>query len=279
MLDSFCVDNDEEELEEESSAMLPEEDVLSPVCLPPGRRTRRGGLVRQDAKTNGRARKRIIIQPDSSDSDAASPVKKPSPSILEVSSVPTAASTSGTSSFSQSREERLEKQRVKKEEFRRTMATGAASTSVPSSDRFVVPSAIASNAATSRVLISSRQVSTAGQIISSLQVKHKCQTHVCSFPVADFVVSPQLGVLRKLHSGQLIVLSVFRSFVLKPLLCFPPLSLSFYCLNLAVLISCRFHQWEQSLPTARADPPSSVAVRQAVLDRGGGQGSIAGRQI
>ena len=53
------------------------------------------------------------------------------------------------------------------------------------------------------LLISSRQVATTTQVISSLQVKHRCLTHVCSFDVADFVLSSQLGVIRKLHSGKL----------------------------------------------------------------------------
>lgn len=52
------------------------------------------------------------------------------------------------------------------------------------------------------MLISSRQVATTTQVISSLQVKYRCATHVCSFEVADFVVSSQLGVIRKLHSGR-----------------------------------------------------------------------------
>lgn len=52
------------------------------------------------------------------------------------------------------------------------------------------------------MLISSRQVATTTQVISSLQVKHRCATHVGSFEVADFVLSCQLGVIRKLHSGE-----------------------------------------------------------------------------
>ena len=51
------------------------------------------------------------------------------------------------------------------------------------------------------LLVSSRQVATTTQVISSLQVRHGARTHVCSFDVADFVVSSQLGVIRKLHSG------------------------------------------------------------------------------
>lgn len=53
------------------------------------------------------------------------------------------------------------------------------------------------------LLVSSRQLTTTTQVISSLQVKHRCLTHVCSFDVADFVLSSQLGVIRKLHSGKL----------------------------------------------------------------------------
>ena len=52
------------------------------------------------------------------------------------------------------------------------------------------------------LLVSSRQVATSTQVISSLQVKYRCATHVCSFDVADFVLSSQLGVIRKLHSGK-----------------------------------------------------------------------------
>lgn len=52
------------------------------------------------------------------------------------------------------------------------------------------------------LLVSSRQVATTTQVISSLQVKYRCATHVCSFDVADFVLSSQLGVIRKLHSGK-----------------------------------------------------------------------------
>lgn len=207
MMDSFCVDSDEVE---ESSPLLDDEGevtTLNPsIPSPSGMRLtrRRAGNKAIPTKTS---RKRIIRQPDSSDSDvAASPIKisstsqeqepSPSTSVLEVS-------ISNGSSFSLSREERLEKQRQKQEEFRRSRMTTINNniSTVPATDRFVPP---APPSPSRRVLISSRQVATAGQIISTLQVKHRCLTHVCSFNIADFVVSPQLGVLRKLHSGQLV---------------------------------------------------------------------------
>ena len=40
---------------------------------------------------------------------------------------------------------------------------------------------------------------------------YKCLTHVCSFDVADFVLSSQLGVVRRLHSG-LVLCFFFLSF-------------------------------------------------------------------
>ena len=217
MMDSFCVDSDEVE---ESSPLLDEDDevttLIPSVPSPAGmRRTRRQAGKAIPTKTS---RKRIIRQPDSSDSDVAvSPIKmptvsqeqepSPSTSVLEVS-------ISNSSSFALTREERLEKQRQKQEEFRRSRTTMNNNnnniSSVPATDRFVPP---APPSPSSRVLISSRQVATAGQIISTLQVKHRCLTHVCSFNIADFVVSPQLGVLRKLHSGQLATLNMYEPII------------------------------------------------------------------
>ena len=91
-------------------------------------------------------------------------------------------------------------------------ASCSSSTSSASNSRAASCSSSASSSSTSSatplspprtLLISSRQVATTTQVISSLQVKHRCLTHVCSFDVADFVLSSQLGVIRKLHSGKL----------------------------------------------------------------------------
>lgn len=239
MIDSFCVESDEVD---ESALLCGDEEVslMTPQpSLPDKRRRTRANNhnrapppaknpVRNNNNNNGQvgngARKRIVLQPDSSDdSETPSPPKvfkvpSPPPAVLDLSG---SSGSSGTPpSFSLSREERLERQRQKQEAFRRSMAAknnagSSGTSSVPSSDRSSIPSVTVSAApapapansaapsgAASRVLISSRQVSTAGQIISTLQVKFRCPTHVCSFNVADFVVSPQLGVLRKLHSGE-----------------------------------------------------------------------------
>ena len=245
-IDSFCVDSDEVEEsalgedDDEESMMLPTSHRPAPPIL--DRRERRqqrpnnAPVARSNGSNGGRSRKRIICPTESSDSET-SPPKVPAAKVAPTSAVPAAvpscstwpvhnvsSSSSTPPSFSMSREERLERQRQKQEEFRRTVMVAkdnvgtATSSSVPLSDRSTagallvgVSSAAAAAAhrtnpsggsSSTRVLISSRQVSTAGQVISTLQVKFQCATHVCSFNVADFVVSPQLGVLRKMHSGE-----------------------------------------------------------------------------
>lgn len=235
-LDSFCVDSDE---------ALEESTWNEPSVIQPETRMRRAKEKAMDKgkrpnlATNGRRRKRIVFEDSSSDeSEAAPPPKKtakPSEDLDRIVAkerikIPVPQSRPDPAAVA----ERPVKQEGNKTNFGRPIGT-----TVPLTDRVVLPAVFSShNNGTSvsntcpktatngasvlpsssssaidisnqatlspprTMLISSRQVATTTQVISSLQVKHRCATHVGSFEVADFVVSCQLGVIRKLHSGE-----------------------------------------------------------------------------
>lgn len=226
-LDSFCVDSDE---------ALEESTWNEPSVIQPETRMRRAKEKAMDkgkrpnVATNGRRRKRIVFEDSSSDeSEAAPPPKKtakPSEDLDRIVAkerikIPVPQSRPDPAAVA----ERPVKQEENKTNFGRPIGT-----TVPLTDRVVLPAVFSShNNGTSvsklpssssssssaiditnqatlspprTMLISSRQVATTTQVISSLQVKHRCATHVGSFDVADFVVSCQLGVIRKLHSGE-----------------------------------------------------------------------------
>lgn len=184
MLDSFCVDSDEMEHEEDvvddSESILLDETAVTPVRArrPP---RRRAPILMTGVRTdNGRARKRIISHPDSSsDSDVAttSPAKVSALAASKQQETPTSPvisqrvgpppTSATTTSFAMSKEERLKKQREKQEEFRRNINAARQSSSngtVPMSDRAAVPNVSvvstpsANTSLSVRLLISSRQM-------------------------------------------------------------------------------------------------------------------------
>ncbi|XP_032791668.2 Fanconi anemia group M protein homolog [Daphnia magna] len=233
--DSFCVDSDDAEKLEKTTK---DKSPLTQLPTRAARiRAQRIQLNRQRSTSAVvRPRKRIAYVDSSSDeSDAGPPPKK---SIKSETSVAPQRTTLGLNSATNkgppNRVELPTKPEDKKDTFRRAINE---TSMVPATDRAVflptagssgaimknpirvessssascssvssssVTSSIASNpvplSPPRTLLISSRQVATTTQIISTLQVKHRCATHVCSFDVADFVLSSQLGVVRKLHS-------------------------------------------------------------------------------
>ncbi|KAI9552091.1 hypothetical protein GHT06_022428 [Daphnia sinensis] len=233
--DSFCVDSDDAEQLEKTTK---EESPLTQLPTRAARiRAQRIQLNRQRSTSAAvRPRKRIAYVDSSSDeSDAGPPPKK---SIKSETSVAPQRTTHGLNSATNkgppNRVQLPTKPDDKKDTFHRAINV---TSMVPATDRAVfLPTAgssgaimknpitiesnssascssVSSNSVTSSMastpaplspprtlLISSRQVATTTQIISTLQVKHRCATHVCSFDVADFVLSSQLGVIRKLHS-------------------------------------------------------------------------------
>lgn len=249
--DSFCVDSDDAEQLEKTTK---DESPLTQLPTRAARiRAQRIQLNRQRSTSAVvRPRKRIAYVDSSSDeSDAGPPPKK---SIKSETSVAPQRTTLGLNSATNkgppNRVGLPTKPEDKKDTFRRAINE---TSMVPATDRAVfLPTAgssgaimknpirvessssascssVSSNSVTSSIasnpvplspprtlLISSRQVATTTQIISTLQVKHRCATHVCSFDVADFVLSSQLGVVRKLHSGRFEVVLVreIRNFLI-----------------------------------------------------------------
>lgn len=249
--DSFCVDSDDAEQLEKTTK---DESPLTQLPTRAARiRAQRIQLNRQRSTSAVvRPRKRIAYVDSSSDeSDAGPPPKK---SIKSETSVAPQRTTLGLNSATNkgppNRVGLPTKPEDKKDTFRRAINE---TSMVPATDRAVflptagssgaimknpirvessssascssvssssVTSSIASNpvplSPPRTLLISSRQVATTTQIISTLQVKHRCATHVCSFDVADFVLSSQLGVVRKLHSGRFEVVLVreIRNFLI-----------------------------------------------------------------
>lgn len=229
-LDSFCV---------ESDGLIDESTWVEPSVEQLPARTRAAKLKKKAStnpnlprpnsiSNNNRRRKRIVFHDSSSDDDGETqpPAKKlantkeshvglvPKENIQPIGirdRTPTSPTTSPTSA---NREKSPTKQVEEKKNFDFRLPTETVATS---STVFATPSPGASSGArhwsakedvsTSSspprtLLVSSRQVATTTQVISTLQVRHATRTHVCSFEVADFVVSSQLGVIRKLHSGE-----------------------------------------------------------------------------
>ena len=234
-LDSFCVDNDEIEHFEETALSQMEPQLLEPEPDAAKAKFKTGARKRiiapSDSTDSEESPPKIIptvpvSAATSTPSAAASNVARP---LIVSTSSSSALSTpspviqrSSVSSFDLSREERLRKQKEKQEEFRRNRmskeaattsseySSGSGSSSVvsvsePLPPRPVQPVSVVTNRTASTalsILVSSRQVAVCSEIISSLRVQSHCLPHVCSFDGADFVLSPQMGVIRKLHSGK-----------------------------------------------------------------------------
>ena len=62
------------------------------------------------------------------------------------------------------------------------------------------------------ILMSSRQVAICNEIVSHLRIHCRCMPHVCQVDGADFVVGPQVGVVRKLHSGCYLPSSLYNNY-------------------------------------------------------------------